>query len=153
MDKIKFSFKPIGYIFTPFKNPKTTPVQPLYNNDLEGTIEINAEFLEGLKDLEGFSHIYVIYQPHRTGRPQLRFKPFMQETEHGIFATRANRRPNAIGLAVLQLLKIEGNTLHVAGVDMLDGTAVLDIKPYCDRFDKVVNARGGWTQACSEEDK
>lgn len=151
MSEEKFRFKPIGYLFTPFTNPKTTPIQPLFNNDLEGTLEVNEEFTEGLKDLEGFSHIYVIYQPHWAGRPQLRFKPFMQEKEYGIFATRAHRRPNAIGLAVLKLQKIEGNILYVSGVDMLDGTAVLDIKPYCDRFDKVVNARGGWTEACADE--
>ncbi|MBN2429407.1 MAG: tRNA (N6-threonylcarbamoyladenosine(37)-N6)-methyltransferase TrmO [Deltaproteobacteria bacterium] len=151
MSSEKFSFKPIGFLYTPFTNPKTTPIQPLYDNDLEGTLEVNEEYVEGLKDLEGFSHIYVIYQPHATGRPKLRIKPLMQNVERGIFATRAHRRPNPLGLAVLKLEKIEGNILYVTGVDMLDGTAVIDIKPYCDRFDKVVNARGGWTQSCAEE--
>lgn len=104
------------------------------------------EFAEGLADIEGFSHIYLVYHLHRAPAPQLRVKPFLQDTEHGIFATRSPCRPNPLGLSLVRLLRREHNLLHIANVDILDGTPVLDIKPYALRYDRVDHPRGGWTE-------
>jgi tRNA-Thr(GGU) m(6)t(6)A37 methyltransferase TsaA len=144
------SFHPIGVIRSVHIDPNTTPIQPIYAKDSPGRLEVLPKFAEGLDDIEGFSHIYLIYHLHRAHAPQLRVKPFLQDAEHGIFATRSPCRPNPLGLSLVRLLRREGNILHLADVDMLDGTPVLDIKPYSTRFDRVENPRGGWTDDVSE---
>ena len=139
----EITYKPIGAVHSPFKEPEGTPIQPAASDAL-GTIEIFPEFVAGLKDLEGFSHIILLYHFHRAGRPELVVRPFMDTESRGIFAIRAPSRPNSIGFSVVRLLRIEGNILHVDGLDILDGTPLLDIKPYVPKFDSVDAERIGW---------
>jgi len=145
------TFKPVGYVKSPHTEAELTPIQPCYAEDTEGTIEISKDYEEALSDIDGFSHIIVIYCFNRAGSPKLKVKPFLDTTERGIFSTRHPSRPNPIGISVLKLLKRHGTTLHVSGVDMLDGTPVLDIKPYVGRFDSVENVASGWQDYISEE--
>lgn len=146
----EITFRPIGFIRSLHTDPGATPIQPVYANDCVGRLEIFQEFAEGLADIDGFSHIYLFYHLHRALAPQLRVKPFLQDVEHGIFATRAPCRPNPLGMSLVQLLRREDNVLHLSGVDILDGTPLLDIKPYSSRFDAVENPRGGWTDDVSD---
>ncbi|MBO4793403.1 MAG: tRNA (N6-threonylcarbamoyladenosine(37)-N6)-methyltransferase TrmO [Deltaproteobacteria bacterium] len=134
----KIIIKPIGFVNSPFQDSRHVPIQPIGMNDTEGSIDILSEYAEGLEGLEEFSYIYVVYHLHR--RPQrvsLRIKPFMAPKEVGIFATRSMERPNPLGVSVLQLVAIEGNTLKVRGMDILDGSAVVDIRAYSPNFDRV----------------
>jgi tRNA-Thr(GGU) m(6)t(6)A37 methyltransferase TsaA len=127
----------IGYINSPYQDPTQIPMVPLAINDTQGTIEILPEFALGLQKLENFDYIYVIYSLHRPIKPQIKVTPPFQNEEFGVFATRFNCRPNALAMSLLHLEKIEGNVLHVRGIDMIDGEAVLDIKPYSEDFDKI----------------
>ena len=145
-------YKPIGYVHSPYKDPNKTPIQPVFDNDSEGTIEILEEYASGLKDLDGFSHLFVLYYLHKATTVKMSVKPFLQDVERGIFATRAPCRPNPIGLSIVKLKEVEGNILHIVGVDILDGTAVLDIKPYCEQFDKVSDPRCGWQDELDDEE-
>lgn len=120
------------------------PIQPAGAKGVKGTISLKSNYVEGLKDLEGFSHIYVLYHFHRAGKAQLTVSPFMDSNSHGIFATRAPRRPNPIGLSVIKLNKIVGNLLQVENVDILNGTPILDIKPYVPDFDQIQVEKIGW---------
>jgi tRNA-Thr(GGU) m(6)t(6)A37 methyltransferase TsaA len=140
-------YTPIGIIHSPFKAPKGVPVQAAVARDVNGTIEVFPEYRKGLKDLEGFSHIILLCHFHLTGEPDMMVKPFLDENKHGVFATRAPRRPNSIGLSVVKVLKVEGNIIHVAGLDIVEGTPLLDIKPYIPQFDNRENARIGWLEA------
>jgi tRNA-Thr(GGU) m(6)t(6)A37 methyltransferase TsaA len=145
-----FTYRPIGIIRSGHTAPELTPVQPVYAKGCIGRAEVLPEYAEGLKDLEGFSHIILIYHFHMASSVQLAVKPFLQDVDHGIFATRAPFRPNHIGLSIVELLKIEGSTLHLDGVDILDGTPLLDIKPYVGRFDRIGNTRDGWHREVDE---
>jgi tRNA-Thr(GGU) m(6)t(6)A37 methyltransferase TsaA len=145
-------YKPIGYVQSPYKDPETTPIQPVFDDETEGTIEILEDYAPGLKDLEGFSHLFVLYYLHKATTVKLSVKPFLQNVEHGIFATRAPCRPNPIGLSLVKLKEVRGNILHIVGLDILDGTAVLDIKPYCEQFDKVSDPRCGWQDELDDEE-
>ncbi|MFA7159011.1 MAG: tRNA (N6-threonylcarbamoyladenosine(37)-N6)-methyltransferase TrmO [Kiritimatiellia bacterium] len=140
-------YKPIGVIRSGHIAAANTPIQPVYAGGCRGRAEILPEFTEGLKDLEGFSHIYLVYHFHCAGPARLTVKPFLQDAERGLFATRAPCRPNAIGLSVVRLLKREGATLYLDGVDILDGTPLLDIKPYTAKFDRIATERNGWQDA------
>ena len=140
----KISYQPIGIIHSPFKNIKGMPIQSAGAKGIKGTIELGHEFAAGLKDLEGFSHIILLYHFHLSQSYSLRVKPFLDEALHGVFATRAPRRPNSIGLSIVKLLGIEGRTLHIAEVDIVDGTPLLDIKPYVPEFDVKRAKRIGW---------
>ncbi|RKY30202.1 MAG: tRNA (N6-threonylcarbamoyladenosine(37)-N6)-methyltransferase TrmO [Candidatus Omnitrophota bacterium] len=144
MEEIKY--KPIGIIRTPFKQPKGTPIQPKAGKDVEGKIEIFNQYESGLKDLEGFSHIILIYHFHLVKEPKLVVKPYMDDETHGIFATRAPARPNPIGISVVRLIKIEKNILYIKDVDIVDGTPLLDIKPYVGEFDIREIERYGWLE-------
>lgn len=144
-------FKPIGYVRSPHTDPKLTPIQPCYSDEAEGLIEILNEYEEGLMDIEGFSHIIVIYYFNQARPTMLKVKPLLEDKEHGVFATRHPSRPNPIGISILRLLKRDGPMLHVSGVDMLDGTPVLDIKPYVKRFDFVEAYANGWQDSVPEE--
>ncbi len=139
-------YEPIGFVCSPFKNLTEMPIQPRGAAEVQGTIEILPEFEEGLKDLEGFSHIILLYHFHRAREPRLVVTPFLDSEQHGIFATRAPTRPNPIGLSIVSLLKREGSTLHIANVDVVDGTPLLDIKPYVSEFDKPEADRFGWLE-------
>jgi tRNA-Thr(GGU) m(6)t(6)A37 methyltransferase TsaA len=137
-------YKSIGIIHSPFKNIKGMPIQSAGAKDIKGTIELNPEYAAGLKNLEGFSHIMLLYHFHLSKSYSLRVKPFLDEDIHGIFATRAPRRPNPVGLSVVKLLRVEGCTLHIKEVDVVDGTPLLDIKPYVPKFDVKQAKRIGW---------
>ncbi len=137
-------YKPIGVLHSPHKNIADMPIQPSGATGITGTIILDEQYVEGLKDLAGFSHIYVLYHFHQAKAAQLTVTPFMDKESHGIFATRAPRRPNAIGLSVLKLTDIVGRQLLIENVDILDGTPILDIKPYIPDFDHVSCEKIGW---------
>lgn len=139
-------YRPIGIIHSPFKEPKGTPIQASASNGVEGTVEVFPKYAEGLKDLEGFSYIILLYHFHLSKAPSLRVKPFMDEQPHGVFATRAPSRPNPIGISVVRLVRREGNILHVRDVDIVDGTPLLDIKPYVPEFDVKDAEKIGWLE-------
>jgi tRNA-Thr(GGU) m(6)t(6)A37 methyltransferase TsaA len=130
----------------PFRKPKGVPVQAAAAKDANGTVEVFPEYQEGLKDLEGFSYIILLCHFHLAGEPDMLVRPFLDENKHGVFATRAPRRPNSIGLSVVKVLKVEGNIIHVAGLDIVEGTPLLDIKPYIPQFDNREDARIGWLE-------
>lgn len=139
-------FKAIGIIHTPFVTSEGTPIQPAYATGACGTVELFAEYEAGLKDLDGFSHIFLLYHFHRSQGFNLELVPFMDTQSRGVFATRAPKRPNAIGLSLVALERIEGRVLHIQNVDILDGTPLLDIKPYVPEFDSCTRVRVGWLE-------
>ena len=122
------------------------PIQPAGSSGVEGTVEIFRKFHPGLKDLDGFSHIILLYHFHRSSSFSLSVVPFMDSVAHGLFATRAPKRPNPIGLSVVGLDGIEKGVLHIQNVDVIDGTPLLDIKPYVPEFDAPVGVRTGWLE-------
>ena len=136
--------KPIGIIHTPFTKPEGMPIQPTGAAGIRGTIDLFDEYHAGLKDLEGFSHIILLYHFHRSQGFNLQVVPFMDSELRGLFATRAPKRPNPIGISVVQLDKIENGVLHIQNVDIMDGTPLLDIKPYVPEFDSPQDIRTGW---------
>lgn len=138
------NLKPIGIIRTPFSKPEGMPIQPKGAAGIRGTIELYDEYHAGLKDLDGFSHIILLYHFHRSHGFNLHVMPFMDTEPRGLFATRAPKRPNPIGMSVVQLDKIEYNVLHIQNVDIIDGTPLLDIKPYVQEFDSPQDIRTGW---------
>ena len=144
MNKIKY--KPIGIIHTPFKQPEGTPIQPTASKNISGTIELFSEYIDGLKDLEGFSHIILIYHFHLSKVASLEVKPYMDTKVHGIFAVRAPSRPNPIGISIVHLSRIEENILYIQDVDIVDGTPLLDIKPYVPEFDTREAPKIGWLE-------
>lgn len=144
MDEI--IMKPVGVIRSPFRENLGTPIQPEGGRDIEAVVEVLEEFAPGLDDLDGFSHIVLIYFFHNCCMTRLRMKPFMDTVEHGIFATRSPVRPNHIGMSVVRLDRVEGNVLYIRDVDVLDGTPVLDIKPHVPRLDSPGPARIGWLE-------
>ena len=141
---MNIGYRAIGTIHTPFAEREGTPIQPAGAEGVRGTVEVFPEYVEGLRDVEGFSHVVLLYHFHRSEGYQLQVVPFMDTVPRGVFATRAPRRPNSIGLSVVGLRRIEGAILHVENVDMLDGTPLLDIKPYVPEFDAGPAARTGW---------
>lgn len=141
---MEINFQPIGIIKTKFDKKEGIPIQARFGEDYQGIVELNPIYVEGLKDLDGFSHLHLIYNFHRHNDFSLIVKPYMDEVERGLFATRAPKRPNGIGLSLVELIKIEGNKIYFKGVDMLDGTPLLDIKPYYRDIDYRDNIRSGW---------
>ncbi len=144
MDKIEFV--PIGMIHSPFKTAKGTPIQPYKGLGINGTVEIFKEYQEGLSDLENFSHIILLYHFNLVKKRLLKVKPYMDENLHGIFSTRAPARPNPIGISVVRLSKIEGNILLIQDIDIIDGTPLLDIKPFVPEFDIKDVKKIGWLE-------
>ncbi len=141
-------YRPIGIVHSPFKETKGVPIQPSGGRDIEGYVEVFPEYAEGLEDLEGFSYIILIVHLHLSKGYSLRVIPYMDDEPRGVFATRAPRRPNPIGISVVRLLEVEGNILKVKGMDMVDGTPLLDIKPYVPEFevDDMDKIRIGWLE-------
>lgn len=137
-------YKPIGVIHSPFKDTDGMPIQPAGAKDIKGTVEVKQKYIDGLKDIEGFSKIILIYHFHLSKEYSLHVKPFLDDELHGVFATRAPRRPNSIGISVVSLEKVEGPILHIREVDIVDGTPLLDIKPYIPEFDIRKVERIGW---------
>jgi tRNA-Thr(GGU) m(6)t(6)A37 methyltransferase TsaA len=138
------SYKPIGVIHSPYKDVVGMPIQPAGAEGVTGTVEIAPEYAAGLKDIEGFSHIFLIYHFHLSEGYSLEVKPFLDDKLHGVFATRVPKRPNAIGISVVKLVKVEGRVIHIADVDIVDGTPLLDLKPYVPEFDVRRTERIGW---------
>jgi tRNA-Thr(GGU) m(6)t(6)A37 methyltransferase TsaA len=138
-----FIMKPIGVIHSPFTDKAQTPIQAARSQAL-GRIEVYPEFAAGLQDLDGFSHLILLYVFHQSNGYTLQVKPFLDDQVRGLFATRYPRRPNPIGLSIVQLLARQENILDIEGVDMLDGTPLLDIKPYIPDFDVRTESRSGW---------
>lgn len=143
--------QPIGVIRSPFTELVDMPIQPRGAPQTEGKILIDKKFEEGLQDIEGFSHIYLIYSFHQAKRIEMKVVPFMDSMPHGVFATRSPLRPNHIGLSLVELLERIGNILKVKGIDVLDGTPLLDIKPYVAQFDHVEKSRSGWLSASDDK--
>ncbi len=140
----RITYRPIGTIHSPLRDTSAAPIQPAAAGGIRGTIEIRKEFESGLKDLKGFSHIILIYHFHLAKKHSLEVVPFLDTKPHGIFATRAPARPNPIGLSVVKLLEIKRNRLVVENVDVVDGTPLLDIKPYVKDFDSAPKSKVGW---------
>jgi tRNA-Thr(GGU) m(6)t(6)A37 methyltransferase TsaA len=138
------TYHPIGVIHTPFKRPENMPVQPASAAGIEGRVDVLPRYLPGLEDLEGFSHVVLLYHLHLSEGYRLRVKPFLDDRPRGLFATRAPRRPNPLGLSVVRLLAVDGFRLRIGNVDMVDGTPLLDIKPYVPDFDPKEEVRVGW---------
>ena len=147
MDKIEI--RPIGVVRSPFKEPINVPIQPCFSEEA-GFLEIDDEFVDGLKDLDGFSHIILLYKFHKSDGYKMRVKPFLDKEERGLFATRAPKRPNGIGLSIVRLNRVVGNKVFIENIDIIDGTPLLDIKPYFDIFDdydcKDGQQRFGWLE-------
>ena len=137
-------YRPIGVIHSPFSEAQGIPIQPRFGRGIEGTVTIFPEHVEGLRDLDGFSHITLLYHFHRSSGYALTVRPFLDERKRGLFATRAPRRPNPIGISTVRLVGIEGTTLHIVDLDILDGTPLLDIKPYVPAFEHPEAIRIGW---------
>ncbi len=150
-DTREIEFPPIGKVHSPYAEPQGAPIQVAGGKGVEGTIEIYPEFVAGLDSVEGFSHLFVIYHFHLAAKAELTVRPFLDDQRRGVFATRAPCRPNAIGLSVVRLVRVEGNLLHVEDLDIVDLTPVLDIKPYVPAFDAHRTERVGWLEGKAEE--
>jgi tRNA (adenine37-N6)-methyltransferase len=143
--------RPIGVVRSPFTDPVGMPIQPAGACGVRGTVEVFPEFCGGLDDLGGFSRIILVYFFHRSHGYALRVVPFLDDRERGVFATRAPRRPNPIGLSVVRLVAVQGCRLVIEDVDVLDGTPVLDIKPYVPSIDAYPDEREGWFGECDRD--
>ncbi len=139
-------YKPIGIIHSPFNSLEGMPIQPTSDVSGAGFIEIYPDFVDGLKDLAGFSHIYLLYHLHEVHQTNLTVTPFLDCQPRGVFATRAPSRPNPIGLSLVELVRMEGSFIHVDRLDVLNGTPLLDIKPYVPEFEQIHNVRIGWLE-------
>ena len=138
------TFRPIGLIRTPYTEPEGMPIQASVAVGVPGRVELDPSLEEGLADLDGFSHLILIYHLHLAAGPRLTVTPFLDDQPHGIFATRSPARPNAIGLSTVRLVAVVGSTIEVLDVDMVDGTPLLDLKPYVPAFDQRDDVRVGW---------
>jgi len=147
---MEFKFQSIGIIHTPFTEKADTPIQAS-RSQARGWVEVAPQYAAGLQDIEGLSHLFLIYVFHKSEGYDLQVKPFLDDQQHGLFSTRHPRRPNPIGISVVRLLSRDENKLQVEGVDMLDGTPLLDIKPYVEEFDIRLNTRAGWYETRSQK--
>jgi len=146
MEPNKIELTPIGIIHTPYMEPKNIPIQGIFDDNVRGWIELDDKYSEGLKSLVGFSHAILIYYFHRSDQVHITGKPYLEDVSHGIFAIRSPHRPNHLGLSIVRIDKISDNYLYFYEVDMLDGTPLLDIKPYSQYFDRRDNATSGWLE-------
>ncbi|QSX32228.1 tRNA (N6-threonylcarbamoyladenosine(37)-N6)-methyltransferase TrmO [Shewanella avicenniae] len=151
MEFSQFNYQAIGVVRSPFTQQAGTPVQPSHDNATQGIIELAPQFVPALQDLEGFSHIWILCHMHQANSANLTVTPYLDNKPHGLFATRAPSRPNPIGMSLLRLSKIEGNLLHVFELDLLDGTPVLDIKPFVAQFDQRTETKNGWFDTASTQ--
>jgi len=148
-----FEIEPIGIIHSPFRDGyDNVPVQGRFSPDTEGTVELLPRYREGLRDLDGFSHIILLYYFHKSDAVKMTARPYLDEKERGIFAIRSPHRPNHIGMTIVRLEGIEGTLLRIKGLDMIDGTPLLDIKPYSPVFDNFRDTRIGWMARYSEQE-
>ena len=147
----KIELKQIGIIHTPFVEAAGTPIQPVTGKGVKGWVELDAAYADGLKDMDGFERIWLLFWCDRAGDFKLHVKPYMDTQTRGLFSTRAPSRPNPIGMSCVKLMSIDGNRLEIEDVDMLDGTPLLDIKPYVAKFDTFDVQRNGWTDTVTGE--
>lgn len=140
----KIIMRPIGIIRSPYKQMRDMPIQGVFKPEVKAYIELKTKYISGLKDLDGFSHAIVIYYFHKSEKEEIVCRPFLEDKEHGIFAIRSPHRPNHIGLSVVKIESVKNNKLHFSEVDVLDGTPVLDIKPYVKHFDVRDKIVSGW---------
>lgn len=145
MNKMKIELKPIGIIRSPYKTKEDVPIQA-YLSDEEGEVEVFEEYKDGLKDIEGFSHIVIVYFFHKSLKYSLHVRPYLDNELRGLFATRHPNRPNPIGISIVKLLNVKGNILRIKGMDIIDGTPLLDIKPFIPKFDDREDVRFGWLE-------
>ena len=136
--------RPIGIIYSPYKESKQIPIQGRFKDDVEAWIELKDRYIKGLKDLDKFSHCILIYYFHKSDRETIEGKPFLEDKKHGVFAIRSPHRPNHIGLSIVKIKRIHENRLYFTQVDMIDGTPLLDIKPYIKYFDNREDVISGW---------
>ena len=148
---MQITYRPIGVIHSPFTEAEGMPIQPSGARGIRGTVEVFEEFRPGLKDLEAFSHVILVYHFHRSEGFDLLTVPFMDAEPRGVFATRAPKRPNPIGLSIVRLLGVEDGVLQVENLDVLDGTPLIDIKPYVPAFDAQEDVRTGWLEEHKKE--
>ena len=148
---MEFSITPIGTIHTPFDDLEGMPIQPTGAASVQGTIVMDKEYEQGLSDLEGFSHIILLYHFHRSKGYKLMVKPFLDDNKRGLFSTRAPKRPNPIGLSIVRLMKRDGNKLYIKDIDVLNGTPLIDIKPYVPGFDTKEVTSIGWLEKSHEK--
>ncbi len=142
---MEFVMHPIGIIHSPFTDKNQTPIQSARSQAI-GQVEVKRKFSDGLQDIEGFSHLFLLYAFHASLGYTLRVKPFLDDQTHGLFSTRYPKRPNPIGLSIVELVARQDNVLEIKGVDVLDGTPLLDLKPYVPEFDVRMPARIGWLE-------
>ncbi len=142
----RITYYPIGIVHSPFRFPEGTPIQAAVAKDIQARIEIFPEYRNGITDLDGFSHVIILFHMHLAKSKSLFVTPFLDSEPHGVFATRSPGRPNPIGFSVVELEKIENDILFVKGVDILDGSLVLDIKPYIPQFDVFETTKKGWIE-------
>jgi tRNA (adenine37-N6)-methyltransferase len=147
----EFIYKSIGIIRSPFKSLNKMPIQPSGANGVKGIVEVESKYENGLKDLDGFSHIILIYHFHKSEGFSLQIVPFLDDKPRGLFATRAPKRPNPIGFSVVKLKEVKGNILKIENVDVLDRTPLLDIKPFVPDFDVYNNVQTGWLEKASKK--
>ena len=150
---MEVSYRSIGVVRSPFATVEGMPIQPSRAQGAEGALEIHSEVRAGLKDLDGFSHVFVICHLHRVAGAELTVVPFLDTEPRGIFATRAPKRPNPISISLLRIKSVDAQSVQVFDVDLLDGTPVLDIKPYVPEFDARTDARTGWYAQASRKDE
>lgn len=142
---------PIGVIKTPFNDLKGMPIQPSGARDIQGTIEVNPEYEQGLRDIEGFSHIILLYHFHKSTGYDLIVTPFLDNKERGLFSTRAPRRPNPIGLSIVELMGRQGPRIFIKGIDVVNNTPLMDLKPYVPEFDTRAVTSLGWLEKAGEK--
>lgn len=148
---MSLTITPIGVIRTPFKALSGMPIQPSGALDVQGTIVLDKAYEQGLEDIQGFSHIILLYHFHKSKDFELVVTPFLDTKKRGLFSTRAPRRPNPIGLSIVRVVKREGNVLTIKDIDVLDETPLIDIKPYVPQFDKKSNTRAGWLEKAQQK--
>jgi tRNA-Thr(GGU) m(6)t(6)A37 methyltransferase TsaA len=140
----QITLKPIGAIHSPYKEVKDIPIQGRFKDDVEAWLELKDEYVKGLKDLDKFSHAILLYYFHKSDKENIEGKPFLEDDKHGVFAIRSPHRPNHIGFSVVKIKNIQENKVYFTQVDMINGTPLLDIKPYVKYFDSRENAISGW---------
>jgi len=146
--KLEVTARVIGVIRTPFTEPAGTPIQTVYGENIEGQVLLFEPYAAALDDIEGFDRLWLIYWMDRVKEFKPRIIPYRDDQEHGVFATRSPSRPNPVGMSVVRLFRKEGSTLYIADIDMVDGTRLLDIKPYIPAFDSHPASRAGWVDTC-----
>lgn len=150
MEPREFTIQSIGIIHTQHTDPLQTPIQPVFSKKMRGQVALFPDYVDGLADLDGFSHIYLFYYFDRSTMTKMHAKPYLDDKVRGIFATRAPHRPNKIGMSLVRLLAVRDNVVEFDGADMLDNTPLIDIKPYIDRFGPKEAVRSGWQDQISD---